>query len=261
MDSRPMGPLAGKHIAVTGSSRGLGRAIAVALATAGSDVVINGTNPTALAETEEMVRATGARCAAVLGSVADDSVAEQLVSVCVERFGGIDVAVNNAAVVRDRTLLKMTPEEFDEVIAVDLRGTWSVSRHAAKAMVAAQQPGLLLQVTSAAAMIGSVGQTNYAAAKAGQLGMMCAWDLELAKYDIRVNAVTPAVATDMTEVIFAAARARAAAKGNPAPTARQLGFASPEEAASLFVFLCSDSAAHIRSQIIQFDGQYLALWQ
>ena len=168
-----MGALDGKRIVVTGATRGLGRGFAVALAEAGARLVVNGTDAERLAEVAE---ATGG--VAVAGSVADDDVAASLVAACVERHGGVDAVVNNAGIVRDRTLMKMTPEEFDEVVAVNLRGTWSVSRHAAAAMK--DTGGLLLQVVSNSAFTGSVGQTNYAASKAGVMGMLYAWDAELA---------------------------------------------------------------------------------
>ena len=107
--------------------------------------------------------------------------------------------------------MNMTPEEFDEVVAVNLRGTWSVSRHAAKAM--RETGGLLLQVVSNAAFVGSVGQTNYAASKAGVMGMLYSWDVELRRFDIRTNALWPIAQTDMTQVVFDNATKRAAEAG------------------------------------------------
>jgi len=124
------------------------------------------------------VRDRGGSAFGVTGSVADDTVAAELVRACVEHYGGVDVAVNNAGIVRDRMLLNMTADEFDDVIAVNLRGTWSVSRRAARVIKDAGG-GLLLQVISGSAFIGSVGQRNYVASKAGVLGMMYAWSREL----------------------------------------------------------------------------------
>jgi 3-oxoacyl-[acyl-carrier protein] reductase len=256
-----MGVLEGKRIVVTGASRGLGRGFAVALAEAGAQVVINGTSADHVAATGAAIAAAGGVSMSVVGSVTDDVVCEELVAVCVERFGGIDVAVNNAGVAIDRTLLKMTPEEFDASVAVNLRGTWSVSRHAVKAMVAAGTGGHLLHITSIAAFIGSVGQSNYAAAKAGQLGLMYAWSSELARYGIRTNALSPGAATDMTQVVFDNVEARAKAAGKPAPTPHEMGFGTPETVAPLVVFLCSDAAAHIDGQLMTFNGRKLALWR
>lgn len=248
----------GKRIVVTGSTRGLGRGFALGLASAGARLVVNGTNAALAEELVEQIRAAGGTAEPVVGSVADDSVAEQLITTCVERYGGVDSVVNNAGIVRDRTLMNMTPEEFDEVIAVNLRGTWSVSRHAARAMK--QTGGHLLQIISNSGLSGSVGQTNYAASKAGVMGMLYAWDTELSRFNIRVNALWPIAETDMTQVVFDMAKKRADEAGKPAPSAAEMGFGTPETIAPFVVYLCSDRAAHLRSQLFTFNGRKLALW-
>lgn len=255
-----MGILDDKRIAVTGASRGLGRAFAIALAQHGARVVINGTNAELLEEVRSTIRAAGGEVEAVVGSVADDDVAERIITSTVEAFGGIDAVVNNAGIVRDRTLAKMTPAEFDEVIAVNLRGTWSVSRHAVAAMKD-HGGGLLLQVVSNSAFVGSVGQTNYAASKAGVMGMLYAWDVELRRFGIRTNAIWPIARTDMTQVVLDNVAARAEQEGRPTPGASEIGFGEPEEVAPVVVHLCSDRAAHLRSQLVTFNGRKLALWQ
>lgn len=254
-----MGELEGKRIVVTGATRGLGRGFALALGAAGARLVVNGTNAALAEEVVETIRAAGGTAEAVVGSVADDAVAERLVSTCVERYGAIDAAVNNAGIVRDRTLMNMSPEEFDEVVAVNLRGTWSVSRHAARAMKATG--GLLLQVISGSAFVGSVGQTNYAASKAGVMGMLYAWDVELSRFNIRTNALWPIGETDMTQVVFEQARKRAEEAGKPVPSPAEMGFGTPETIAPVVVYLCSDRAAALRSQLVTFNGRKLALWQ
>jgi 3-oxoacyl-[acyl-carrier protein] reductase len=253
-----MGMLDGKRIVVTGASRGLGRAFAVALAAEGAQVVVNGTNDGLVTTVVDLITADGGVAVPALGSVADDALAEAVVTTCVEAFGGIDAVVNNAGIVRDRTLMNMTPEEFDDVVAVNLRGTWSISRHAAKAM--REHGGLLLQVVSNAAFVGSVGQTNYAASKAGVMGMLYSWDVELKRFGIRTNALWPIAQTDMTQVVFDNATKRAADAGQPAPTPGQLGFGTPESVAPVVVFLCSDRASHLRSQLVTFNGSKLGLW-
>lgn len=255
-----MGELDGKRIVVTGSTRGLGRGFARALGAAGAAVVVNGTDAAKAHEVAEEIVGEGGTAVAVAGSVADDDVAAALVSTCIERFGGIDAVVNNAGIVRDRTLVNMTPQEFDEVIAVNLRGTWSVSRHAARAMKEAGG-GLLLQVFSGSGFTPSVGQTNYAASKAGVMGMLYAWDGELARFGIRTNALWPIAETDMTQVVFDNARKRAEADGRAVPAPTEMGFGTPETVAPVVVYLCSDRAAHLRSQLITFNGRKLALWQ
>jgi NAD(P)-dependent dehydrogenase (short-subunit alcohol dehydrogenase family) len=248
----------GKRIVVTGASRGLGRAFASALAEEGARLVVNGTNASLLDELVADVRASGGEAVAVCGSVAEDDVAEVIVTSCVDSFGGVDAVVNNAGIVRDRTLMNMTPAEFDEVIAVNLRGTWSVSRHAARAM--RESGGLLLQVVSNAAFVGSVGQTNYAASKAGVMGMLYSWDVELRRFGIRTNALWPIAQTDMTQVVFDKAAKRSEDAGKPPPAPRELGFGSPEAVAPVVVYLCSDRAAHLHSQLVTFNGSKLGLW-
>lgn len=253
-----MSTLEGKRIVVTGATRGLGRGFALGLAAAGARLVINGTNAALAEQVAEEIRAAGGTAEPVVGSVADDSLAERLISTCVDRYGGIDSVVNNAGIVRDRTLMNMTPEEFDEVIAVNLRGTWSVSRHAARAMKATG--GHLLQIFSNSGFTGSVGQTNYAASKAGVMGMLYAWDVELSRFNIRTNALWPIAETDMTQVVFDMAKKRAEETGKPAPSAADLGFGTPETIAPIVVYLCSDRASHLRSQLFTFNGRKLALW-
>lgn len=253
-----MGELEGKRIVVTGATRGLGRGFALGLAAAGARLVVNGTNAALAEQVAEEIRAAGGTAEPVVGSVADDAVAERLIATCVERYGGIDSVVNNAGIVRDRTLMNMSPEEFDEVIAVNLRGTWSVSRHAAKAMKTTG--GHLLQIISNSAFTGSIGQTNYAASKAGVMGMLYAWDVELSRFNIRTNALWPIAETDMTQVVFDMAKKRAEESGKPAPSAAEMGFGTPETIAPIVVYLCSDRAGHLRSQLFTFNGRKLAHW-
>lgn len=253
-----MGTLNGKRIVVTGASRGLGRAFAVALASEGASVVVNGTNELLLGDLVREIEANGGQVVAAPGTVADDGVAEAVVRACVDSFGGLDAVVNNAGIVRDRTLVNMSPEEFDEVVAVNLRGTWSVSRHAARAM--RDSGGLLLQIVSNAAFVGSVGQSNYAASKAGVMGLLYSWDVELRRFDIRTNALWPIAQTDMTQVVFDNAAKRAAEAGKPPPEPHEIGFGRPEAVAPIVVYLCSDRANHLRSQLITFNGSKLGLW-
>jgi 3-oxoacyl-[acyl-carrier protein] reductase len=245
--------LAGRRVIITGSTRGLGRAFALAVAAEGALVVVNGRDAAAVAAVVSEVRACGGSAVGVPGSVADDEVAEALVNACVEHYGGVEVVVNNAGIVRDRTLLNMTTDEFDEVIAVNLRGTWSVSRHAARVMKGAGG-GLLLQVISGSAFMGSVGQSNYAASKAGVLGLMYAWSTELRRYNIRTNALWPVAQTDMTEAVIARLLTDDGSGGN----AEELGFGRPQQIAKAAVYLCSDAAAGLSNQIVLFNGRKLA---
>lgn len=245
-----MGRLDGKRMVITGSSRSLGRHFALACAAEGASLVINGTNQMALSAVAAEIAAMGAPVHAVLGSVAEATVCDELVACCVDNFGGIDVMVNNAGIVRDRTLLKMTDDDFDAVIAVNLRGPFLCTRSAAIAMKA-QGSGHIIQITSASGLVGNFGQTNYAAAKAGLMGMMYTACQELARYDIRCNAMWPVARTDMTQPLI----------DSSGKSAVELGFGEPEEVAQGLVWLASDAAADFNGQCLTFNGLKTALWR
>jgi 3-oxoacyl-[acyl-carrier protein] reductase len=212
--------------------------------------VINGTNEKALAAVAAEIGAIGAPVHAVPGSVAETAVCEALVACCVDNFGGIDVMVNNAGIVRDRTLLKMTDEDFDEVIAVNLRGPFLCMRSATLAMKECGG-GHIIQITSASGLTGNFGQTNYAAAKAGMMGMMYTACKELARYNIRCNAMWPVARTDMTEALIEKSD----------KTASQLGFGEPQDVAQGLVWLASDAAQSFNGQCLMFNGFRTALWR
>ncbi|CAA0078487.1 3-oxoacyl-[acyl-carrier-protein] reductase [Halioglobus japonicus] len=245
-----MSRLDGKRMVITGSSRSLGRDFALACAAEGASLVVNGTNQAALSAVVAEVAALGAPVRAVLGSVAKAEVCNELVACCVENFGGIDVMVNNAGIVRDRTLLKMTDDDFDEVIAVNLRGPFLCTRSAALAMKK-QGSGHIIQITSASGLVGNFGQTNYAAAKAGLMGMMYTACQELERYDIRCNAMWPVARTDMTQPLI----------DQSGKTAAELGFGEPWEVAQGLVWLASDAAARFNGQCLTFNGMKTALWR
>jgi NAD(P)-dependent dehydrogenase (short-subunit alcohol dehydrogenase family) len=244
-----MARLEGKRMVITGSTRSLGREFARACAAQGASLVINGTDEDTLEQLRAQFAAAGVRVAAVAGSVARTDVCDQLVHTCVEAFGGIDVLVNNAGIVRDRTLLKMTDEEFDEVIAVDLRGPFLCTRAAARVMKD-QGGGHIIHVTSASGLVGNFGQTNYAAAKAGLMGMMYTAVQELQGYGIRSNAMWPIARTDMTIPIIE----------KSGKTAAELGFGEPQDVAQALVWLASDAAQDWNGQCLTFNGRKVALW-
>jgi NAD(P)-dependent dehydrogenase (short-subunit alcohol dehydrogenase family) len=245
-----MDRLKGKRIVITGSSRSLGRHFALACAAEGASLIVNGTNEEALADVAREVADLGVAVHAVLGSVAETEVCNALVETCVDKFGGIDVMVNNAGIVRDRTLIKMSDEDFDEVIAVNLRGPFLCTRSAAVAMKA-QGSGHIIQITSASGLVGNFGQTNYAAAKAGLMGMMYTAAKELGRYNIRCNAMWPVARTDMTQPLI----------DNSDATALELGFGEPEDVAMGLVWLASDAAERFNSQCLTFNGLKTALWR
>ncbi len=244
-----MSRLDGKRMVITGSSRSLGREFALACAHEGASLVLNGTNEDALVSVLKEITDLGARGRAVLGGVAEAGVGEELVKTCVDAFGGIDVMVNNAGIVRDRTLLKMTDEDFDEVVAVDLRGPFLCTRAAGRVM-REQGGGHIIQITSASGLVGNFGQTNYAAAKAGLMGMMYTAVKELERYSIRCNAMWPVARTDMTQPLIDKA----------GKTAAELGFGEAEDVAQGLVWLASDAAAGFNGQCMTFNGYKTALW-
>ncbi len=248
--------LAGRRVVVTGASRGMGRAIAIALAEHGARVAVNATDAERLATTVGAIEAAGGTGLAVPGSVADEDVAERLVASCVERFGGVDCLVNNAGIVRDRTLLKMDVAELDEVFAVHVRGTFLCSRAAARAMKDAGG-GQIINVVSA--FEGQIGQSNYAAAKAAVASFVRSWSVELARYGIRVNGFWPVAVTDMTEGMVARLQAQATPEGAAPPSAADLGFGDPALVAQAVVHLVSDGFTET-GEIVCFNGKRLWRW-
>ncbi len=246
-----MARLQGKRIVITGSSRSLGRHFALAVAREGASVILNGTSEGALAATQAELEALGAPVHSVPGSVADSSVCKALVDTCVAQFGGIDIMVNNAGIVRDRSMLKMSDEEFDEVIAVDLRAPFVCMREAARVMKEQESGGQIIHITSASGLVGNFGQTNYAAAKAGLMGMMYTAVKELAKYNIRCNAMWPVARTDMTQPLI----------DKMEKSAAELGFGEPEDVALGLVWLASDASAHWNGQCLTLNGNKMAMWE
>jgi 3-oxoacyl-[acyl-carrier protein] reductase len=240
--------LEGKRVVVTGASRGLGRAVAVACAEQGARVVINGRDEATLRETAALV---GPACEVVPGSVADYATCEAIVERAVSAFGGLDALVNNAGITRDRTLMKMSPEEFREVIDVNLFGTFACGKLAAQAM--RESGGAIVNVVSNTAFSGAIGQSNYGASKAGVAGLTRTWTRELTRYDIRVNAIWPIARTDMTNGLIE----RMATNGQ---TPMELGFGAPEEVAKIVVYLASEASSALNGQIVTFNGRRLALW-
>ena len=257
--------LSGTVAIVTGSGRGLGLAYAKALAGKGADVVVNDVDQAAVGAAVEEIRAAGrGRATGVTAAVGDAATARQLVDAAVGEFGKLDVLVTNAGILRDRVLWKMTDDEFDEVVRVHLRGTFTCARAAAVRMREQGTGGRLILVSSPAGQLGNFGQTNYAAAKAGIAAMARTWALELARSHIAVNAVVPVAATAMTRTIpaFAPAIEEAERTGQPLPDwlRRDEGLGTVEDVTGLIVFLASAAAAGITGQAIGAGGDRLTLW-
>lgn len=255
--------LSGKVAIVTGSGRGLGLAYAAELARSGAAVVVNDVDAAVADSAVASITAAGGAAVAEVAAVGTSEAAQALVDRAVAEFGRLDILVNNAGILRDATLLKMTDEQFDAVLHTHLRGTFTCTRAAALRMKEQGGPGRVLCIGSPTGQVGTFGQTNYAAAKAGIVGMVRTWAMELARAQITVNAVIPVAATAMTETVpFVRPYIEAHKAGRPMPpyARQQLGFGTPEDAAGLVVFLASDAAAGITGQAIGIGGDRLALW-
>ncbi len=255
--------LSGKVAVVTGSGRGLGLAYATELARGGAAVVVNDVDAAVAEAAVTTITDAGGTAVAEVVPVGTSEAAQALVDRAVGEFGRLDVLVNNAGILRDTTLWKMTDEQFDAVITTHLRGTFTCTRAAAVRLREQGEGGRIICVGSPTGQVGNFGQTNYAAAKAGIVGMVRTWAMELARAEITVNAVVPVAATAMTETVpFLKPYVDALAAGEPLPpfARQQLGFGSPQDAAGLVAFLASDAAAGITGQAIGIGGDRLAVW-
>ncbi|CAL9332747.1 SDR family oxidoreductase [Streptomyces sp. enrichment culture] len=256
--------LQGKVAVVTGSGRGLGLAYARALAAAGAAVVVNDVDADVVDEAVGAITAAGGRATGVVAAVGDSEAAERITDTAVRTFGRLDVLVTNAGILRDRVLWKMTDDDFDSVIKVHLRGTFTCARAAAVRMREQGEGGRLVLISSPAGQRGNFGQTNYAAAKAGIVAMARTWALELARAGITVNAVVPVAATEMTKTVpaFAPAIEEAERTGAPLPDwlRKDEGLGTVEDVAGLITFLASDAAKDVTGQAIGIGGDRLALW-
>jgi 3-oxoacyl-[acyl-carrier protein] reductase len=246
-----MGRLEGKAAVVTGGGRGIGRGICLAFAKEGADVVVNYASKDQPAqEVVEMIKKMGRKAVAIKGNVAVKTEAEKIIQTAIDNFGKIDILVNNAGVSKPNMLYKMTEEQWDEVIDIQLKGPFLCTQVAAKYMME-RKSGKIINVTSSAGLWGTKGQINYSSAKGGIIALTKSAARELAGYGITVNVVQPGyVTTEMTEKI------RTDPKLKEIYTGRILlsRFSEPEEVAQTFVFLASDDANYITGQLICVDG-------
>jgi NAD(P)-dependent dehydrogenase (short-subunit alcohol dehydrogenase family) len=256
--------LTGRVAIVTGAGRGLGFAYASALAASGASVVVNDADADAAVDAVSQIADSGGKAVAEPGAVGPTETAERLVERAVAEYGRLDVLVTNAGVLRDRMLWKMSDEEFDTVVGVHLRGTFTCVRAAVRHMREQGEGGRIVVVGSPAGQRGNLGQTNYSAAKAGIVSMARTWSMECAKAGITVNAVVPVAATAMTATMPAFAPYIEAWQkdGTPLPDWLRAGegFGGPEDAAGLVVFLASAESEGITGQAIGIGGDKLSLW-
>ena len=241
-----MGLLEGRTAVITGAGRGIGRDIALCMAQQGAAIVVNDVGASLSGEgaAEDPAQDVCAEIEKLGGkavpngdSVVEFAGAERIINTAVDAFGGIDILVNNAGIVRDRSLVKMSEEDFDAVLAVHLKGSFNCARHAAPIMKDAGY-GRIINITSSAGLRGNFGQTNYGAAKAALMGVTFIWSMELGRYGITVNAMSPAGSTRMTAGLYERA-------GTEPPPEQD-----PSLNAPMVAFLASEAAGHVNGQIL-----------
>ena len=241
--------LEGKVAVVTGASRGIGKAIALAFAKEGATVIVNYNGSAAKAEAvvEEICQA-GGQAEAVQCNVADFSACETFLADIVKRYKRIDILVNNAGITRDGLLMKMTEEDFDAVIQTNLKAPFNCTKFVSRQMLR-QKAGRIINISSVSGIMGNAGQANYSASKAGVIGLTKAAAREIASRGITVNAIAPGfIHTEMTEVLPEATK-KAAIEQIPLRK-----FGDVEDVAQTAVFLASEKAKYITGQVICVDG-------
>jgi len=235
-------------VIVTGSSRGIGKAIALAFATEGAAVVVSGRNKENLKDVVTEISENGGQVFAVEADVAKVDDAKNLIEKTIEEFGQIDVLVNNAGITRDNLLLRLSEDDWDAVLETNLKGAFNCIKASTKPMMK-KRSGVIINITSVVGQTGNAGQVNYSASKAGLIGLTKSVAKELSARNIRVNAVAPGfIETDMTSELPEKAKEELI---NSIPLAR-LG--NVENVADLVLFLSSPKAEYITGQIINVDG-------
>ncbi|WP_353855784.1 3-oxoacyl-[acyl-carrier-protein] reductase [Bacillus sp. Bos-x628] len=241
--------LTNKTAVVTGSSRGIGRSIAIDLAKNGANVVVNYSGNEAKAnEVVDEIKALGQKAFAVKADVSNVDEVQALMKTAVETFGSIDILVNNAGITKDNLLMRMKENEWDDVININLKGVFNCTKAVTRQMMK-QRSGRIINLASVVGVCGNPGQANYVAAKAGVIGLTKTTAKELASRHITVNAVAPGfISTDMTDKLDDNVQTEMLKQ---IPLAR---FGAPEDISNVVVFLASEGASYITGQTIQVDG-------
>jgi len=244
--------LENKVAIVTGSGRGIGRAIALAFAKEGAAVIVNDVDGEVAEAVVKDIAGAGGKAAACIAAVGSKAGAEALVDTALGKFGTLHILVNNAGITRDAMLHKMTEEEWDTVITIHLKGTFLNTQAAVRIMME-NQYGKIINVTSSSGTRGNVGQSNYSAAKMGIVGLTLTWAKELARHKINVNCISPSANTRMVEAIPEKLRAQVMERFARESVTQRYG--TPEDVAPLAVFLASDDSYYLTGQTIGARGQ------
>lgn len=241
--------LENKVALVTGAARGIGKAIAKALAAEGAVVIVNyNGSAQRAAETVKEIEEAGGKALAIRCNVADFTACKDMIDGIIKEQGRLDILVNNAGITRDGLLMKMSEEDFDSVMDTNLKGAFNCIRHVARQMIK-QKSGRIISISSVSGVLGNAGQANYSASKAGIIGLTKATAREVAGRGITVNAIAPGfITTDMTEVLSEAIKA------SVTETIPMKKFGKPEDIAQTALFLASEEAAYITGQVICVDG-------
>jgi 3-oxoacyl-[acyl-carrier protein] reductase len=243
-----MTKLQDKIALVTGGSRGIGKAIALRLATEGAKVVVSATTKAGADKTAGEIRQNGGQAAGFEANITDAKQVEALIKSTVDQFGALHILVNNAGTTRDNLVMRLSDEDWNAVIATNLTGTFNCIRAASKIMMK-QRSGKIINITSVVALMGNKGQANYCAAKAGIIGLTKSVARELASRNVQINAVAPGfITTDLTAVLPETAKT---AMLQSIPLERM---GAPEDVASVVAFLASSDSDYITGQVLNVDG-------
>ena len=242
--------LKGKVALITGSVRGIGKAISLCFAKAGANIVINYTSDKSQEEAVQLVETLtqmGVEALAIQADISKNDEAKELIQTAITRFGKLDILVNNAGITKDMLLLRMTEQEFDQVLQVNLKGVFNCTKEATRAML--RTGGSIINMASVVGLNGNAGQSNYAASKAGVIGFTKSVAKEFAGKKLRVNAIAPGfIETDMTHVLSDAVK-QDIMKNIPMKR-----FGVSEEVAQVALFLASDLSSYVTGEVIRVDG-------
>lgn len=241
--------LNGKTAVITGSARGLGKAIALKLAQMGANIVLNDIpSSDALEQTAKEFESLGYKVAVTRGDVRNIDDVEAMFKTAIDTFGSVDILVNNAGITKDMLMIKMTEKDWDDVLDINLKGAFFCTKVAARIMMK-QRSGRIINIASVAGVMGNAGQANYSASKAGLIGLTKSTAKELASRNITCNAVAPGlIQSKMTEVLPDKVKENYL---NNIPLGR---FGTPEDVANVVGFLASDESSYVTGQVIHIDG-------